>query len=361
MTSAHIVDGRKPHSVLLELFTDGGIGTKIARHDAGRAAGARARLPDADLRAQPGRVRARRGHAAVGRRRATSTSTSSPASRSRRSATATRRWSRRSREQAATADARRQPLLHGAAAAPGRAAVEARRSAARCSSRNSGAEANECAIKLARRHRAGGEIVVLENAFHGRTLGALSATPQREKQEPFAPLVPGFVVVPRDDPAALEDAVGHRTAAVFIEPIQGESRHPPDRPGRCCCAAREACDREGALLVYDEIQCGMGRTGTMWGFESGGGPMPDVMTRGEGPGRRAADRRLHHLTALRRHAPAGRPRLDVRRRPGDRRRRERRAGRGRRRRASSPRSRRRASGSRPGCASCRSTTCAAAA
>jgi predicted acetylornithine/succinylornithine family transaminase len=148
---------------------------------------------------------------------------------------------------------------------------------------NSGTEANECAIKLARRHRPEGEIVVLENAFHGRTMGALSATPQREKQEPFAPLVPGFVVVPRDDPSALEDAVGHRTAAVFIEPIQGESGIHPIDPVMLL-AAREACDREGALLVYDEIQCGMGRTGTMWGFESGGGPAPDVMTLAKGLG-----------------------------------------------------------------------------
>jgi acetylornithine/N-succinyldiaminopimelate aminotransferase len=148
---------------------------------------------------------------------------------------------------------------------------------------NSGAEANECAIKLARRHRRGGEIVVLENAFHGRTMGALSATPQREKQEPFEPLVPGFVVVPRDDPSALEDAVGHRTAAVFIEPIQGESGIHPIDP-IVLLAAREACDREGALLVYDEIQCGLGRTGAMWGFESGGGPAPDVMTLAKGLG-----------------------------------------------------------------------------
>ncbi|MEA2482558.1 MAG: acetylornithine/N-succinyldiaminopimelate aminotransferase, partial [Thermoleophilaceae bacterium] len=148
---------------------------------------------------------------------------------------------------------------------------------------NSGAEANECAIKLARRHRPGGEIVVLENAFHGRTMGALSATPQREKQEPFEPLVPGFVVVPRDDPAALEDAMGHRTAAVFLEPIQGESGIHPIDP-LMLLAAREACDREGALLVYDEIQCGMGRTGSMWGFESGGGPAPDVMTVAKGLG-----------------------------------------------------------------------------
>src|SRR4051812_35273106 len=148
---------------------------------------------------------------------------------------------------------------------------------------NSGAEANECAIKLARRHRPEGEIVVLENAFHGRTLGALSATPQTDKQEPFAPLVPGFRVVPRDDPGPLEDAVGHRTAAVFIEPIQGESGIHPIDP-LMLRAARDACDREGALLVYDEIQCGMGRTGAMWGFESGGGPVPDLMTVAKGLG-----------------------------------------------------------------------------
>jgi predicted acetylornithine/succinylornithine family transaminase len=148
---------------------------------------------------------------------------------------------------------------------------------------NSGAEANECAIKLARRHRPGGEIVVLDHAFHGRTLGALSGTPQREKQEPFEPLVPGFVVVPRDDASALEDAIGHRTAAVFIEPVQGESGIHPIDPVMML-AARDACDREGALLIYDEIQCGMGRTGTMWGFESGGGPLPDVMTVAKGLG-----------------------------------------------------------------------------
>jgi acetylornithine/N-succinyldiaminopimelate aminotransferase len=111
----------------------------------------------------------------------------------------------------------------------------------------------------------------------------LSATPQRDKQQPFEPLMPGVIVVPRDDPAALEDAIGHRTAAVFIEPIQGESGIHPIDP-IMLLAAREACDREGALLVYDEIQCGMGRTGTMWGFESGGGPIPDVMTLAKGLG-----------------------------------------------------------------------------
>ena len=112
---------------------------------------------------------------------------------------------------------------------------------------NSGAEANEAAIKLARKHRHGGEIVVLEEAFHGRTMGALSATPQRAKQEPFEPLVPGFVVVPRNDPEALANAVSERTAAVMIEPVQGECGVWPISE-EMLTAAREACDRAGALL-----------------------------------------------------------------------------------------------------------------
>jgi predicted acetylornithine/succinylornithine family transaminase len=141
---------------------------------------------------------------------------------------------------------------------------------------NSGAEANEAAIKLARKHKRGGEIVVLEHAFHGRTLGALSATPQRSKQEPFEPLVPGFVVVPRNDPDALAAAVGDRTAAVMIEPVQGECGVWPITE-ETLRAAREACDRHGALLVFDEIQCGMGRTGTLWNFELTG-VRPDVFT-----------------------------------------------------------------------------------
>ena len=141
---------------------------------------------------------------------------------------------------------------------------------------NSGTEANEAMIKLARKRRRGGEIVVLEGAFHGRTMGALSATPQPDKQEPFAPLVPGFVVVPRDDPGALEAAVSERTAAVMLEPIQGETGIWPISE-RMLLAARAACDRSGALLLFDEIQCGMSRTGTLWAFELT--PVrPDVLT-----------------------------------------------------------------------------------
>jgi acetylornithine/N-succinyldiaminopimelate aminotransferase len=141
---------------------------------------------------------------------------------------------------------------------------------------NSGAEANEAAIKLARKRRRGGEIVVLEGAFHGRTMGALSATPQETKQAPFAPLVPGFVTVPRSDPAALEAAVTERTAGVIIEPVQGEGGVWPIAED-VLVAAREACDRAGALLVFDEVQCGMGRTGTLWAFEQSA-IRPDVFT-----------------------------------------------------------------------------------
>jgi acetylornithine/N-succinyldiaminopimelate aminotransferase len=140
---------------------------------------------------------------------------------------------------------------------------------------NSGAEANEAAIKLARKARPGGDVVVVHGAFHGRTYGALSATPQESKQAPFAPLVPGFkAVAPTAE--ALSAAIDERTALVLLEPIQGETgvhvlseellRH-----------AREACDTFGAALVFDEIQCGMGRTGTLWAYEQTG-VVPDAIT-----------------------------------------------------------------------------------
>jgi acetylornithine/succinyldiaminopimelate/putrescine aminotransferase len=140
---------------------------------------------------------------------------------------------------------------------------------------NSGAEANEAAIKLVRKARRGGDLVVLHHAFHGRTYGALSATPQESKQAPFAPLVPGFRVVDAD-PEAIDAAVDERTAAVLLEPIQGESgvRILPDEVLR---AARAACDRAGAALVFDEVQTGMGRTGTLWAYEQSG-VVPDAMT-----------------------------------------------------------------------------------
>jgi acetylornithine/N-succinyldiaminopimelate aminotransferase len=146
---------------------------------------------------------------------------------------------------------------------------------------NSGTEANECAIKLVRKHaHARGvtepEIVVLEGAFHGRTMGAVSATPGMASNTSFAPYLPGFVAVPRDDPGGLAAAVGPSTAAVMVEPIQGEAGIHVISDD-VLVAAREACDEAGALLVLDEIQTGMGRTGSLWAYEQL--PVrPDVMT-----------------------------------------------------------------------------------
>jgi acetylornithine/N-succinyldiaminopimelate aminotransferase len=147
---------------------------------------------------------------------------------------------------------------------------------------NSGAEAIECALKLARKRRNGGDFVVMEGGFHGRTMGALSATPQESKQAPFAPLVPGFSVVPWGDADALRETVSDRTAAVLLEPVQGESGIHPLEP-ELLQAAREACDEHGALLIFDEIQCGNGRTGTLWAHEQLG-VAPDVMTVAKGLG-----------------------------------------------------------------------------
>ncbi len=140
---------------------------------------------------------------------------------------------------------------------------------------NSGAEASEAAIKLVRKARAGGDVVVVQGAFHGRTYGALSATPQEAKQAPFAPLVPGFRAV-APDPDELRAAVDADTAAVLLEPIQGESGVNV-LSAELLAAARAACDEHGAALVFDEVQCGMGRTGTLWAYEQTG-VRPDAMT-----------------------------------------------------------------------------------
>jgi acetylornithine aminotransferase len=152
---------------------------------------------------------------------------------------------------------------------------------------NSGAEANEAAIKIARlhAHRRGVEnpaILVAENSFHGRTLATLSATGNRKVQAGFEPLVQGFVRVPYDDVEAIETAAANRPniVAILVEPIQGEGgiRIPaPDYGQRL----RELCDRHGWLLICDEIQTGMGRTGRWFGHEHGG-TLPDVVTLAKG-------------------------------------------------------------------------------
>lgn len=140
---------------------------------------------------------------------------------------------------------------------------------------NSGTEAVEAALKVARKARRGGTVVSAHRGFHGRTYGALSATPQESKQAPFAPLVPGFVAV-EPTAEAIIAAVDERTAAVLLEPVQGEGgvHVLGDDVLR---AAREACDAHGAALIFDEVQCGMGRTGTLWAWERAG-VVPDAMT-----------------------------------------------------------------------------------
>jgi acetylornithine/N-succinyldiaminopimelate aminotransferase len=117
--------------------------------------------------------------------------------------------------------------------------------------------------------------LVLRDAFHGRTYGALSATPQEAKQAPFAPLVPGFLPVAKEV-AALEAAVGEQTAAILLEPIQGEGGVLP-LPEDLLQAARALCDRYGAALIFDEVQTGMGRTGTLWAYEQTS-VVPDALT-----------------------------------------------------------------------------------
>jgi acetylornithine/N-succinyldiaminopimelate aminotransferase len=140
---------------------------------------------------------------------------------------------------------------------------------------NSGTEANEAALKLARKARQQGTIVSVHRGFHGRTYGSLSATPQESKQAPFAPLVPGFVSV-EPTAEAIAAAVDDRTAAVILEPVQGESG-VFELGDDVLRAAREACDVHGAALIFDEVQCGLGRAGTLWAYEHSG-VVPDAMT-----------------------------------------------------------------------------------
>lgn len=140
---------------------------------------------------------------------------------------------------------------------------------------NSGTEANEAALKLARKAKPQGTIVSVHGGFHGRTYGSLSATPQESKQAPFAPLVPGFqAVAPTAE--AVAGAVDAGTAAVILEPVQGESGVWV-LDDELLQAARAACDEHGAALIFDEVQCGLGRTGTLWAYEDSG-VVPDLMT-----------------------------------------------------------------------------------
>jgi len=146
---------------------------------------------------------------------------------------------------------------------------------------NSGAEANEVAFKIARR-TGRPKIVSTDGAFHGRTMGALALTGQPAKRGPFEPMPPGVVFVPYGDPAALASVIDGDTAAVFLEPVQGENGVviPPEGYLQ---AAREITAARGALLVLDEVQTGIGRTGTWFAHQSAG-VIPDVVTLAKGLG-----------------------------------------------------------------------------
>jgi acetylornithine/LysW-gamma-L-lysine aminotransferase len=140
---------------------------------------------------------------------------------------------------------------------------------------NSGTEAVESALKFARLHTGRTQIVAAMRAFHGRTMGALSATYEPKYREPFEPLIPGVTHVPYDKIAALAAAVSDQTAAVILEPVQGEGGVRPASPGYLVAAA-EICRQHGALLLVDEVQTGFGRTGSLFAV-SHDGVTPDVL------------------------------------------------------------------------------------
>jgi acetylornithine/N-succinyldiaminopimelate aminotransferase len=153
---------------------------------------------------------------------------------------------------------------------------------------NSGAEANELLIKMARKyHFANGQperntIITFEGAFHGRTLATLAAGGQEKYLEGFAPRMDGFVQLPFGDHKALEAAITETTAGILIEPVQGEGGIRPVPP-QCLRGLRELCDKHGILLLFDEIQCGVGRTGKLFAHEWAG-IAPDIMSVAKGIG-----------------------------------------------------------------------------
>ena len=153
---------------------------------------------------------------------------------------------------------------------------------------NSGAEAVECAIKTARRyHHAKGnphkhDLITFSNAFHGRTMATISATNQEKLRDGFAPLLPGFKVVEFDDLEAALAAIDHNTAGFLLEPIQGEGGIRPASKA-FIEGLRKACDEHDLMLVFDEVQCGVARTGTLYAYEQYG-VEPDILASAKGIG-----------------------------------------------------------------------------
>lgn len=153
---------------------------------------------------------------------------------------------------------------------------------------NSGAEANEAALKLARRYQRvvreqdRYEFITFEKSFHGRTMGAISATGQPKYHAGFEPLVPGFHYAPWGDADAVRSLVNERTAAILVEPVQGEGGVRPAEPA-FLAELRRICDEHGLVLIFDEVQCGVGRTGSLFAYQHYG-VEPDIMTLAKGIG-----------------------------------------------------------------------------
>ena len=142
---------------------------------------------------------------------------------------------------------------------------------------NSGAEANEAAFKFARKWSGKSEIVAFSGSFHGRLFATLAATDRPDYRKPFEPLVPGIRIVPREEWAAVDRAVSaSRTAAVIVEPVQGEGGVRP-LDAEWLGFVRELCDSRGVAVIFDEVQCGLGRTGTLFAHEQTG-VVPDILT-----------------------------------------------------------------------------------
>jgi acetylornithine/N-succinyldiaminopimelate aminotransferase len=142
---------------------------------------------------------------------------------------------------------------------------------------NSGAEANEAAFKFARKWSGKSDIVAFSGSFHGRLFATLAATDRPDYRKPFEPLVPGIRIVPREEWAAVDHAVSaSRTAAVIVEPVQGEGGVRP-LDAEWLAFVRELCDSRGVAVIFDEVQCGLGRTGTLFAYEQTG-VVPDILT-----------------------------------------------------------------------------------
>jgi len=147
---------------------------------------------------------------------------------------------------------------------------------------NSGTEANEAALKFARSATGNSKIIATMQGFHGRTMGALATTWKDKYKKPYEPLIGDVEFVPYDDPEAMTEAVDDDTAAVIVEPVQGEGGITPAST-EFLQTTREATEESGAALIFDEVQTGMGRTGTLWAAESAG-VVPDMLTAAKGLG-----------------------------------------------------------------------------